>query len=78
MEMMLEVAICVMDMEDDKVADMVFMIPNENFADVIVAIGDTNGDDVRGNDGGAGHGSWQEEKRLQITVLYFHSAVGMI
>ena len=42
-----------MDMEDDKVADMVFMIPNENFADVIVAIGDTNGDDVRGNDGGA-------------------------
>ena len=57
MEMMLEVAICVMDMEDDKVADMVFMIPNENFADVIVAIGDTNGDDVRGNDGGAGHGS---------------------
>ena len=46
-----------MDMEDDKVADMVFMIPNENFADVIVAIGDTNGDDVRGNDGGAGHGN---------------------
>ena len=43
-----------MDMEDDKVADMVFMIPNENFADVIVAIGDTN---VRGNDGVAGHGS---------------------
>ena len=56
MEMMYEVAICVMDMEDDKVPDMVFMIPNENFADVIVAIGDTNGDDVRGNDGGAGHG----------------------
>ena len=46
-----------MDMEDDKVADMVFMIPYENFADVIVAIGDTNGDDVTGNDGGAGHGS---------------------
>ena len=39
-----------MDMEDGKVADMVFMIPNENFADVNVATGDTNGDDVRGND----------------------------
>ena len=56
MEMMFEVAIGVMDMEDGKVADMVFMIPNENFADVIVAIGDTNGDDAGGGDGGGGHG----------------------
>ena len=41
----------VMDMEDDKVADMVLMIPNEDFSDGTVAIGDTYGDDV-----GAGHG----------------------
>ena len=56
MEMMLDVAIGVMDMEDDKVADMVLKFPNEDFTDVTVAIGDTYGDDVRGNDGGAGHG----------------------
>ena len=31
MEMMLEVAMGVMDMEDDKVADMVLRIPNEDF-----------------------------------------------
>ena len=41
MEMMLDVAIGVMDMEDDKVADMVLKIPNEDFTDVTVAIGDT-------------------------------------
>ena len=41
MELMLEVAMGVMDMEDDKVADMVLKIP-----DVTVAIGDTYGDDV--------------------------------
>ena len=29
MEMMLDVAMGVIDMEDDKVADMVLMIPNE-------------------------------------------------
>ena len=54
--MMLEVAMGVMDMEDDKVADMVLKFPYEDFTDVTVAIGDTYGDDVRGNDGGAGHG----------------------
>ena len=55
MEMMFEVAIGVMDMEDDKVADMVLKFPYEDFSDVTVAIGDIYGDDVRGNDGGAGH-----------------------
>ena len=59
MEMMLDVAIGVMDMEDDKVADMVLKFPymeiNDDFTDVTVAIDDTYGDDVRGNDGGAGH-----------------------
>ena len=33
MEMMLDLAIGVMDMEDDKVADMVLRIPNEDFTD---------------------------------------------
>ena len=56
MEMMLEVAMGVMDTEDDKVADMVLMIPNEDFSDETVAIGDSYGDDVRGNGVGAGHG----------------------
>ena len=55
MEMMLDVAIGVMDMEDDKVADMVLKFPNEDFTDVTVAIGDTYGDDVKGNDVGGGH-----------------------
>ena len=36
--MMLEVAMGVMDMEDDKVADMVLMIPNEDFSDGTVVI----------------------------------------
>ena len=31
--MMLEVAMGVMDMEDDKVADMAMKIPNEDFTD---------------------------------------------
>ena len=53
--MMLEVAMGVIDMEDNKVADMVLMIPNEDFSDGTVAIGDTYGDDV-----GAGHGGWQD------------------
>ncbi len=43
-------------MEDDKVADMVLMIPNEDFSDVTVAIGDTCRDGFRGNDVGSGHG----------------------
>ena len=37
MEMMLVVAMGVMDMEDDKVADVVLMIPNEDFSDGTVA-----------------------------------------
>ena len=41
MEMMLDVAIGVMDMEDDKVADMVLKFPYDDFTDVTVAIGDT-------------------------------------
>ena len=53
MELMLEVAMGVMDMEDDKVADMVLKIPDDAFTDV--AIGDTYGDDVKGNDVGGGH-----------------------
>ena len=44
----------VTDMVVDKVTDM--KIPIEDLTDVILAIGDTYGDDVRGNDGGAGHG----------------------
>ena len=47
MEMMLEVAMRVMDTEGDKVADMVLKIPDDDFTDVTVAIGDTYGDDVR-------------------------------
>ena len=54
--MMLEV-VMVMDMEDDKLADMVLMIPNEYFSGGTVAIGDTQWDDVRGNDEGIG--GWQ-------------------
>ena len=45
----------VIDMEDDKVADMVLKFPYEDFTDVTMAIGDSYGDDIRGNDGGAGH-----------------------
>ena len=40
MELMLEVAMRVMDMEDDKVADMVLKIPDDDFTDVTVSIGD--------------------------------------
>ena len=46
----------VMDMEDDKVADMVLKIPDDDFTDVTVAIGDTYGDDVRGAPAGGGNG----------------------
>ena len=45
MEMMLEVVMGVMDMEDDKVADMVLNFPYEDFTDVTMAIGDTYGGD---------------------------------
>ena len=41
MEMMLEVAMGVMDMEDDKVAVMVLRIPNEDFSDGTVVIDGT-------------------------------------
>ena len=44
----------VMDLEDDKMADIVQKVPNEDFTDVTVAIGDTYGDNVRCNDVGAG------------------------
>ena len=60
MEMMLEVAMRVMDTEDDKVADMVLKIPDDDFTDV--AIGDTYGDDVKGNNVGGGHWGWQAEQ----------------
>ena len=39
----------------DKVASMV-VIPNEDFTDVTLAIGDTYGDDVRGAPAGGGNG----------------------
>ena len=38
----------VVDIDVDKVADMVVKIPNEDFTDVTLAIGDTNGNYVRG------------------------------
>ena len=40
----------VMDMEDNKVADIVLRIPNEVFTDETLAIDDTLGDNVRGGD----------------------------
>ena len=46
-------AMKVMDTEDDKVADMVLKIPDDDFTDVTLAIGDTYGGDV--NDVGGGH-----------------------
>ena len=68
MEMMLEVLIGVLvmevkkvadevtDMEIDKQTDVVMNITKEEFIGVTLVIGDTYGDDVRGNDLGAGHG----------------------
>ena len=46
----------VADVDVDKVADMVVNITNEDFTHVILTIGDTFGDDVRGGDGGGVHG----------------------
>ena len=46
----------VADVDVDKVADMVVKIPNEDFTHVILTIGDTFRDDVRGGAGGDGHG----------------------
>ena len=41
--------------------DMVVKVPNEDFTDVTLAIGDTYGDNGltnRGGDGGSEHGGW--------------------
>ena len=46
----------VADVGVDKVADMVVKITNEDFTHVILTIGDTFGDDVRGGAGGDGLG----------------------
>ena len=46
----------VADVGVDKVADMVVKMTNEDFTHVILRIGDTFGDDVRGGAGGDGHG----------------------
>ena len=56
MEMMFEVAMGVMDMEDDKVADMALKIPTEDFTDETLATDDTLGDGVEGGDWGDGDG----------------------
>ena len=56
MEVMLEVAMRVMDIKDDKMADIVLKVPNEDFTDETLAIDDTLGDDVRVGDWGDGHG----------------------
>ena len=45
----------VVDIDVDKVADMVVKIPNEDFAEVTLAIGHSCGDDVWGGDGVFGH-----------------------
>ena len=44
-----------MEMEVDKPAEMVVDIPNEDFTGVTLAIGDSYGDGVRGDDGGDHH-----------------------
>ena len=41
----MKMMIGVIDMEDDKVADMVLKFPYEDFTDVTMAIGDTYGGD---------------------------------
>ena len=46
----------VADVEVDKVADMVVKISNEDFTHLILTIGDTFGDDVRGGAGIDRHG----------------------
>ena len=56
----------VADVEVDKVADMVVKIPNEDFTHVILMIGDTFGDDVRGGAGGDGHGVSNRQKGCGI------------
>ena len=43
-------------MEVDKVTNMMAKITNEDSSDETLAIDDTQGDDVRGGDWGAGHG----------------------
>ena len=44
----------VADMKVDKIANMVVKIPYEDFTHVILTIGDTSGDDVRGGEGNEG------------------------
>ena len=46
----------VIDMEVDKVTNMMAKITNEDFSDETLAIDDTLGDDVKGGDWGDGHG----------------------
>ena len=46
----------VADVDADKVDDMVVKMTNEDFTHVILTIGDTFGDDVRGGAGGDGLG----------------------
>ena len=48
--------ICEMDLDLAKEAEMGMVKTIEEFISVTLAIGDTYGDDVRGNDLGAGHG----------------------
>ena len=57
--------VVVMDMEADKLADMVMKIPikwryplNGDFTDVSLPFGGTCGDDVRGGEGDGEHGGW--------------------
>ena len=53
---MLDVVMGVVYVEVDNVADMVVKISNEDFTHLILTIGDTFGDDVRGGAGGDGLG----------------------
>ena len=46
MEIILKLVMGVVDMEVDKVADMLMKIPDEGFTDVNLTIDDTYGDDV--------------------------------
>ena len=55
-----------MVMEVDKVDDMVVKMTNEDFSHVILTIGDTFGDDVRGGAGGdglGGSGQWEGRRK---------------
>ena len=60
MQMMLEVAMGVMDMEDDKVTDVVLRIPNEDFTDGTVVT-----DDIKSK------GSNTNTKKNTNSVVFF-------